>query len=285
MKKIISLSRTSFDHIFISFKEAFADYEMQLTKEELQAMLIRRGFQKNLSYGAFIDNKLVAFTLNGIGSFNGVSTAYDTGTGTIKEYRGQGLATEIFNYSIPFLKEAGINQYLLEVLQHNTKAISIYKKLGFKVVREFNYFSQDSKLLSTKQKTNIKDITYKEIDLNLVIKCSEFWDFYPSWQNDTNSISRSIDNFIIVGAFLKSNLVGYCILEKSSGDISHIAVDKKYRRKGIGTHLLTHILSYNNHSSVKSINTDTNCDSITGFFESINLSKQGKQFEMIRKLS
>ena len=41
-------------------------------------------------------------------------------------YRGQNLAGTIFTHSIPFLREAGIHQYLLEVLQNNEKAIAVY---------------------------------------------------------------------------------------------------------------------------------------------------------------
>jgi ribosomal protein S18 acetylase RimI-like enzyme len=58
------------------------------------------------------------------------------------------MATEIFLYSIPYLKEVGISQYLLEVLQHNTKAVSLYKKLGFEVTREFSYFMQKNEGVS-----------------------------------------------------------------------------------------------------------------------------------------
>jgi GNAT superfamily N-acetyltransferase len=76
----------------------------------------------NQVFAAFDSNEIVSFTLNGIGNFNGIPTAYDTGT--LKEYRGKGLATQIFEYSIPYLKEMNIQQYLLEVLQHNTKAVS-----------------------------------------------------------------------------------------------------------------------------------------------------------------
>lgn len=54
------------------------------------------------------------------------------------------MATEVFKYSIPYLKETGIKQYLLEVLQHNTKAVSVYRNLGFEVIREFNYFMAEN---------------------------------------------------------------------------------------------------------------------------------------------
>lgn len=138
--EIKSLRKIDIDVIIEAFTQAFADYDIQPNAEELKAMWKRRGLNLDLSFAAFNDENIVAFTLNGVGEFNGVKMAYDTGTGTLPEYRGQGLATKIFEYSIPCFKKANISHYLLEVLQHNTKAVSVYRKIGFEVNREFNYF-------------------------------------------------------------------------------------------------------------------------------------------------
>jgi len=84
------------------------------------------------------------------------------------------LATKIFEYSIPFLKKANVSQYLLEVLQHNTKAVSVYKKIGFEVSREFNYFICKNEKLqihpSGKNETSIQ-ITHLFYNNN----CSNFY--------------------------------------------------------------------------------------------------------------
>ena len=108
--EIKSLEKTDFDTLFRAFGRAFADYEVQLNAEQLRAMLTRRGFDPALSFAAFDGAQIAAFTLNGIGNFNGVPTAYDTGTGTLKEYRGTGLGTEIFRHSMPHLRRAGVGQ-------------------------------------------------------------------------------------------------------------------------------------------------------------------------------
>ncbi len=141
--EIRSLENIGFDTLFNAFERAFADYEIRFEKEEVRRMLTRRGYVPRLSFGAFDNGAIIAFTLNGIGMFNGVSTAYDTGTGTVKEYRGQGIAGKIFNHSLPYLKEAGIRQYLLEVLQDNTKAISVYSRMQFKTTRQFDCYRQN----------------------------------------------------------------------------------------------------------------------------------------------
>lgn len=282
--KVKSLKDIHFDVIYEAFDQAFANYEVQINKVQLQTMLKRRGFDPELSFAAFDGDKIVAFTLNGIGDFKGIRTAYDTGTGTLKEYRGQGLATQVFEYSIPFLREAGIKQYLLEVLQHNTKAVSVYRNLGFEVTREFYYSMQTNEHISNLIKESDTLYSVKRISIDQLDSFTEFWDFTPSWQNSFESIQRAIDDFICLGVFVDGRILGYCVFEPISGDLTQIAVDKKYRRKGIASLLLKEILNLNKNSILKIVNTDVSCDSITDFIKAKNIEVKGKQFEMIRKI-
>lgn len=282
--EIKSLGNTSHDKLFQAFEQAFADYELQLNKAELLTMLKRRGFNPTLSFAAFDGDKIVSFTCNGIGDFNGTRMAYDTGTGTLKDYRGQGLATQIFEYSIPHLKEAGIKEYLLEVLQHNTGAVSVYSKLGFEVTREFYYFKTEPERINKEVKTPDFPYTLGVININEYDSIPGFWDFNPSWQNSIESINRAPEDFICLGVFTEGRLVGYGVFDPTSGDVTQIAVDKPYRRKGIGSLLLQKMIEANKYTSIKIVNTDITCDSITAFLKAKNIEPTGKQFEMIKKL-
>lgn len=282
--EIKQLSMVEFDCLYKAFYLAFADYEVQLNEIQLHSMLQRRGFNPDLSFAAFDNNEIIAFTLNGIGNFNGIPTAYDAGTGTLKEYRGKGLATKIFGYSLPYLKKMNIRQCLLEVLQHNTKAISVYKNLGFEITREFNYFMQKNDNINNKAQNldshyKIRQIEFEEIDL-----LSDFWDYSPSWQNSCESIKRKSEYFIFFAAFTENKPAGYCVFEPATGDVTQIAVDKQYRRKGIATLLFLEAIKFNKNDSVKIINTEVSCNSITGFLKSKDIHVNGKQFEMIKKL-
>jgi len=282
--EIKSLEKTDFEIIAKACIRAFADYEILLNAEELKIMWKRRGFNPDLSFAAFEGEDIVAFTLNGIGNFNGIKMAYDTGTGTLKEYRGQGLATKIFEYSIPYLKAANINHYLLEVLQHNTKAVSVYRKIGFEVTRELNYFSWKNEDL----KNEIKKIEFlcsiEKIDTEKYSFVSDFWDFYPSWQNSFESIQRTREDFISLGAFVEGKLTGYCVFEPVSGDITQIAVDKPHRRKGIASLLLREMCKLNKNTKMKLVNSDISCNSIVEFLKAKNIEILGKQFEMIKEI-
>jgi len=83
MITIKTLTGISIEQIHEAFTKAFADYvePFDLTYEQLKYMIERRGYNPDISLGAFNENELVAFTLNGIGEWNGELTAYDTGTG------------------------------------------------------------------------------------------------------------------------------------------------------------------------------------------------------------
>ena len=282
--EIKPLENIEFKTLYLAFSEAFKDYDIQLTKNELFTMLQRRGFVPELSFGAFDNGKLVAFTFNGIGFYNGIKTAYDTGTGTIDVYRGKGLATRIFEFSTLFLSKNGVRNYLLEVLQHNKKAVNVYKNLGFKVSREFNYFFQDIKKIMLPQSKLSLNYRINLIDSFDFKEMESFMDFNPSWQNSFDSIGRNSEGFKILGAFKENELIGFCILEPKTGDITQIAVDKPHRRKGIASQLVKEIIKYNKHTSLKIINTPIDCDSITKFLKSMNISIAGKQFEMIKKI-
>jgi ribosomal protein S18 acetylase RimI-like enzyme len=247
-------------------------------------MIERRGYNPDISLGAFNENKLVAFTLNGIGDWNGELTAYDTGTGTIKEFRKQGIASRIFNESLPILRENNVTQYLLEVIKSNTGAFNLYKKAGFTVIRGFDYYiSPKEKIIINPDKLN-KDLQIKEIKNPNYDELKTFWDFEPSWQNSIDSIKRKIDYFLILGVFENNTLSGYGIIEKHTGDIPQFAIAKQYRKKGGATTLFKHLLEYDKAESFKFVNTDADYEPFKKFAESLSFPPGLGQYEMIMKL-
>lgn len=63
------------------------------------------------------------------------------------EHRRSGKATALLLETIETLKQAGIKTFYLEVKKSNQQAISVYEKVGFKVVREIkNYYENEDGL-------------------------------------------------------------------------------------------------------------------------------------------
>ncbi|MCD6064106.1 MAG: GCN5-Related N-Acetyltransferase [Flavipsychrobacter sp.] len=269
-----------------AFIAAFSDYAEPYDKtlQEMMHIIERRGYDPGISFGTFDDEILAAFTLNGIDTWNGVLTAYDTGTGTIPSHRRRGLAARIFNESIPALKQRGIRQYLLEVIKVNTKAFDLYAKLGFEVVRELDYYIIAKDELSIRNEKIIDGYTTKEIADPDWEQLKAFWEFQPSWQNSIASVLRKRSLFSIMGIYDAHTLAGYGIVEKETGDIPQFAISQPYRREGLGTTLLHELLKHSDGDTVRFINAEATYEPFKFFMNSIGLKPGHGQYEMIRNL-
>ncbi|MCK5077062.1 MAG: GNAT family N-acetyltransferase [Calditrichia bacterium] len=286
MVTIKTLHNTSIEIIYEAFKKAFSDYvePFDLSFSQLKYMVERRGYNPELSFGAFNGDELVGFTLNGTGIWNGKLTAYDTCTGMIKEYRKQGIATRMFNESLPVLRGNNITQYLLEVIKTNTGAYELYKKAGFMVTREFDYYVLPKNKIGIKSEKVNENFAIREIDNPDWDLFKTFWDFQPSWQNSIDSIQRKFEHFVILGIFIEDKPAGYGIIEKATGDIPQLAIDKKFRRKGMAITLLYYLLLHAEGNEIKIINTCTQNQPFIKLANSINLSPGHGQYEMLLKL-
>ena len=282
--EIRSLANSTFDELFDCHIEAFKDYPFQWSKAALQKTIHRRGYDPVLSFGAFYENKLVAFTWNGVGMFNNIKTAYDTGTGTIEEYRGKGLASKIFEHSIAFLKAAGIQQYILEVLTENEKAFSVYRKQGFETTRIFDCFRTNSNEWQVPEVNGHNEITLKEIGFGYRQQMEAMIDFNLSWQNNFQALLKNPDDFIVIGAFNNDALIGYGILEPASGDIPQLAVAKNERRKGIGSIILAKLQQLNKADIVKVVNIPSTETGIIDFVTKNGIPKIVSQYEMVKRI-
>ncbi|MDH5462012.1 MAG: GNAT family N-acetyltransferase, partial [Candidatus Bathyarchaeota archaeon] len=90
---------------------------------------------------------------------------------------------------------------------------------------------------------------------------------------------------VILGAFHENELRGYGILCPESGDIAQIAVDKDYRRRGIGSLLLTEFAERAETTGKLSIlNIDSSSKETLSFFESAGFENVAGQNEMMLEL-
>ena len=295
MLSIRSLKDISPLKIAEAFESAFADYAVSFDKQELFAIWIRRGLNNTLSFAAFEDNRtdedsrIVGFTLNGIGYFNGILSAYDTGTGVVKAYRGQGLSKEIFMHALPYLKEVGIQQYVLEVMMDNEPALAVYKDMGFEVSRTFNcYKCSDVDVLihalEVGSDTKLQDVCIQQASVESVSKLDAFIDFNPSWQNSFESLIRADEDVSCLTAMHQGEVIGYCVFDPVSGDLSCLAVKREFRGQGIGSILLRVMVRYVENDSVKCLNVGGSCSGISSFLEKRGFDLLCQQYEMILKI-
>ena len=279
--EIKSLENTCFGTLFEAFGQAFADYAVQLDETQLRRMLRRRGFDPRLSFAAFDGERIAAFTLNGRGNFNGLPTAYDTGTGTLEAYRA-GARCKGLEHSIPHLR--GRNPAIPAGSPYNTtqRQMSVYRKLGFETAREFNYSIQQGAHVHLGAKIPDIACAVTPVDVGRFAPDPQFWDFMPSWQNSPEAIRRAAGDF--AGLSARAEGRGGCHLRTASGttlpnrcrQAVQAAGDRHLAAAGSAPAQQGGFGQGHKHRG--------RLRSLTAFLEAANIAVTGRQFEMVKKI-
>jgi ribosomal protein S18 acetylase RimI-like enzyme len=270
------LSDADFDSLYGCFLAAFSDYEvdMRMSPEQFRQRLVRDGVRLEISAGAFDAERMIGFCINGVGPWHGTETAYDAGTGVVREYRGRGIGKELFTFVTPRLKD--IKQYLLEVLTTNTPAASLYRKLGFVETRRFAVFRSSETRI--KQTANIVLQRVEKSDWQLY---RAFWDGYPSWQNSIEAVERVAGERSFVAAYVNDECVGYGVVFVPSANLMQLAVSPRHRRKGVGSTILA---ALETAERLKINNIDEDLTAALAFYEANGYKQVLGQYEMVKTL-
>lgn len=272
------LTAADFSSLHKCFLEAFSDYQvdMQMSEQQFAQRLTRDGVQLEISSGAFDDDRMIGFYMNGLGDWHGKLTAYDAGTGIVPEYRGLGVAPELFEFTVSKLKERSVSQYLLEVLTSNERAVLLYRKLGFVEVRRLAVLRSQRTIEPRENLPDVKLI--EEPDWKLF---QSFWDGYPSWQNSVAAVERIPNDRVIMGAHVDGVCVGYGVVFKPAANLMQLAVAPAYRRKGIGSRILRALSA---DETLKVNNIDEELKGTLAFFEANGFKLVMEQFEMSKTI-
>ena len=283
MYKYVTLENTDIKTIHDAFTSAFSDYQvkMDLPLWKFQNMLQRRGYDSDISIGAFNAQLMVGFVLNGVRAWDGKRTVYDMGTGIIGAYRKQGITTNMLSKIKEVLKEKGVSHYLLEVIQSNTSAVQLYTKQGFEITRQFACFQLDKSSFSQTTTYTVEHL--ERFDEETWREIKEFWDFKPSWQNSVDSVNAVPDAFVYAVVRLEDTLVGYGIIDKRTGDIPQIAVSKLHRRQGIARSILSDLVQNTESNKIILINVDDASTITKTSLQALGFENVISQYEMILK--
>jgi len=280
------LNKDDFESLHQTLVQAFSDYSLAInpTIDGLRRMYTIEGVNLDYSVGAFEDGKMVGFTANAIGDWQGILTAYDAGTGVIPAYRRRGISRGMFDFLLPFLRSRQIKQYLLEVITKNEPAVRLYQNLGFQIHRDLLVYKRDK---APELENVSRDVMTKEIETPDWKQLESFLTYLPSWQNSIDSYNRSApDETIkknIIGLYLGENLIGYGIVFKNSGNVSQMAVAEEYRHRGFGK-ILLNALQKQTEKPLLLSNIDKKARETAAFLESNGFELLTTQYEMLLKL-
>ncbi|MCP4725478.1 MAG: GNAT family N-acetyltransferase [bacterium] len=278
------LSEDMMPEIFRTFMEAFSDYALDMsymTEQSMYNRFVKNGTDFESSVGVFNGTKMAGFTMIGIDNWKNSLSAFDVGTGIVKEYRGKGIARKMFDHAVPLLKEKGVNEFYLEVLQENEPAIKAYEKTGFRIVREFDCYklvlgSPDLEIVQSP----LIEIT--EFDKNEITHFNDFLDWEPSWENSLNAITRIRDEIYLFKAVYEGSDAGILAYYPGLNWIMTLVVGRQFRRKGIASSLLKHLLCNDiiKEPEVKLINVESTDLGMKQFLSNKSFEIYVKQYEM-----
>jgi ribosomal protein S18 acetylase RimI-like enzyme len=269
------------------FNQAFADYAVrfELSIGEFKKKFIEKlQINFDLSCGAFDNGQLVGFIFTGIGYYKNKFSAYNGGTGVIPQYRGQGLTIKMYNYLFCKFKEKNIEQVVLEVISTNQKAISAYENSGLRKSELLRCY----RLVGTRIKANKIDYS-----LPLEIKVAnqpdwkaykDFWEIQPGFLDQNERLEKNLHNEKIIEVKILGTIAGYAIFLPNQGRLSQFAINKEFRRRGIGTRLLQEVVEQSETKSITILNISEEAHEINMYLVNRGFENQINQYELIKQL-
>lgn len=279
------LAREQVPQIFEAFREAFADYAISISGVQEQAFLnrmVKNGVDFAASAGAFDEERLVGFALTGLDRWDGEPAAFDACTGIVPGYRGFGVAPAIIERVLAALRARGVRRYLLEVLQGNRPAVSTYRKMGFRVTRDFDCLQLPLERARPAPPARLADLAIEPVGKDLLPRFESFGDWRPSWENSFSSIARIPDGVVILGARRDGRWVGFAAYYPGMNWILDVAVDREHRRRGIATALLGRLVEplAGIVPAVKMVNVDHGDAGTLAWLEGAGFEVYARQYEM-----
>lgn len=280
------LSGVSYADLATAFNAAFADYT--LASEAKSEQWVRNRLAKNAydpacSAGVFHDGRLVGFMLHGVADWRGERIAFDAATGILPEYRGRDLASQLFEFARPRLRERDVTRCILEVLKNNDAAIRAYHKMGFTITREFACFEL---LLAEARPAGESDPGIFTMGKEALDAFEDQRSWIPSWENSFASIRRIPDTIYILVAVAEGKPAGLLVYYPTLNWLMSIIVRQDARGRGVGGRLLDELLRRlpDSHERIRAINCLREDQGLVNFFMRRGFVEFAAQYEMSRPI-
>lgn len=182
--KIVIVNKENYEqykHNYIElYKEIFskAPYFEVFTNKEAEEVYQLSLLDSTISLLAIKDNQLIGFALgiqlsihndekfkNIIKEyFNLDKVLYNAELGVLPEYRGLGIGSTLINKRILFAKKIGYKTICMKTKKEGSMSISLYKKMGFKILEGVEEVSTTEKNILLNEE-DIRVILYKNMTI------------------------------------------------------------------------------------------------------------------------
>lgn len=212
MITIKRLSQCTLEDAVVAWNKGFEGYyfDMTTTVDFFTRRLILEGLSPTLSVIAYDEERPVGIILNGIRLINGKKVSWNGGTGVDPEYRRKGVGKKLIDAVLAIYEEEGVEVATLEAVKENAKAISLYEKVGYKIVDELVHLQHTGELSKDAFSSENNLYTYKKGNPIDALQ-APFYKALVPWQTQWNNAR---DGESILALDENGNVVGYAIYKR-----------------------------------------------------------------------
>ncbi|CEG26564.1 GNAT family N-acetyltransferase [Bacillus sp. B-jedd] len=147
MQEIRRLADCSLKEVLAAWNAGFEGYfaDMTMTYDAFLRRFPFEDLSPELSVVAFMDGEPAGLIVNGVRKIDGENTAWNGGTAVAVKYRKQGVGRALMEETLKLYKQEGVAFAMLEAIEGNDKAISLYESLGYKNVDRLEYLELKGK--------------------------------------------------------------------------------------------------------------------------------------------
>jgi GNAT superfamily N-acetyltransferase len=109
-------------------------FDATMSVEAFTTRLGMEGLSPDLSLVAFNQQVPVAIVLNGVRNINGKKVSWNGGTGVALSHRGKGVGQMMMEETLKLYEKEDIDIATLEAISENSRAISLYERMGYKTI-------------------------------------------------------------------------------------------------------------------------------------------------------
>ncbi|MTI31918.1 GNAT family N-acetyltransferase [Xanthovirga aplysinae] len=263
-----------------AFKRVYADFPAPFFLHQemyLKKYIARQNIDYKLSVGAFEDDKLIGFILSSVALYEGKLTAFNNSEGFLPVHRKEEVSVKMYDFLRPLLQKAEVKQCLIEVQTNDKKLLKVAKKLGFKANKTYHCLILSNQQILASQPPG---------GISIRIQDKADWDFYESFTDVNAPFLNSryhLDNNeydeMVISAKKSGEDIGFAIFEPDMGRVAQIGVRRDFRRRGVGSALLSFIYQLSANKSLL-VNVDTKAKDVNEYFKEMGFETIGELAEM-----
>ena len=162
------------------------------------------------------------------------------------------------------LRQRGIARYYLEVLQGNDHAVTIYRKKGFSVLREYSVLVGSGSAGDVNQ--GVESVPYQDFGAFATVYSVE-----PSFEHTTHNVNQNPRLYEVL--YLDNR--AYCIYAKRNGEIIQMHYNELDALKKVMSALVER------YPRAMAKNVDYGCPDVLQMLTQIGYCEFLKQYEMV----